>query len=182
MSWLQTTFTIRYNRKKKRVGHLFQGRYKAQLVEDDHYGQELIEYIHLNPIRKRKNGRVIQFGDWEQLINYPWSSHFQYSRSEEDSRVPVNVKYLKFWGKDETTGRAAYRKSLRKLVTNDVPVDPFTEIQESLAMGSKDFLKKAKEMVAAKSGKTEKKKKKRWQAVDREAEIRKRLNKERING
>jgi REP element-mobilizing transposase RayT len=38
MGWLQTTYTIRFNRKYRRGGHLFQGRYKAHLVEADAYG------------------------------------------------------------------------------------------------------------------------------------------------
>ena len=39
MAWLQTTYTARFNRRHRRSGHLFQGRYKAQLVEADAYAQ-----------------------------------------------------------------------------------------------------------------------------------------------
>ena len=51
MGSLQTTFTVRYNRRRKRSGHLFQGRFKAQLVEADGYAMELLRYVHLNPVR-----------------------------------------------------------------------------------------------------------------------------------
>jgi REP element-mobilizing transposase RayT len=49
--WLQTTYSVRFNRRHRRSGHLFQGRFKAQLVEEDAYAAEWIEYIHLNPVR-----------------------------------------------------------------------------------------------------------------------------------
>ena len=59
MAWLQTTFTARYNRRHKRVGHLFQGRCRAEIVDADAYARHLILYIHLNPIRpRRSNGCV----------------------------------------------------------------------------------------------------------------------------
>ena len=53
---LQTTYTIRFNRKYCRSGHLFQGRYKAHLVEADEYAMELVRYLHLNPVRPRSRG------------------------------------------------------------------------------------------------------------------------------
>lgn len=54
------------NRNQGRVGHLFQGRYTAILVEKDHYLLELARYVVLNPVRA---GMVNDAGDW------PWSSH-----------------------------------------------------------------------------------------------------------
>ena len=38
VGWLQTTYTIRFNRRYRRSGHLFQGRFKAHLVEEDGWG------------------------------------------------------------------------------------------------------------------------------------------------
>ena len=57
MAWLQTTFTARYNRRRRRVGHLFQGRYRAEIVDADAYARYLVLYIHLNPVRSRRQGR-----------------------------------------------------------------------------------------------------------------------------
>jgi len=39
------------NKRQYRIGHLFQGRYKAIMVEADRYFLELMRYIHLNPVR-----------------------------------------------------------------------------------------------------------------------------------
>ena len=54
MGWLQMAYTVRFNHRHRRSGHLFQGRYKAQLVEADAYAQGLVLYVHLNPVRPRR--------------------------------------------------------------------------------------------------------------------------------
>ncbi len=48
--WL-TGYALVYNRRHKRVGHLFQNRYKSIVVDGDAYFQELVRYLHLNPLR-----------------------------------------------------------------------------------------------------------------------------------
>ena len=52
LGWLQATYSIRFNRRHKRSGHLFQGRFKAHLVEADLYARQLVKYIHLNPVTR----------------------------------------------------------------------------------------------------------------------------------
>lgn len=69
MQHINGAYTNYYNTKRKRSGHLFQGRYKAILVEADHYALELSRYIHLNPVRV---GLVSEPG------NYRWSSFQEY--------------------------------------------------------------------------------------------------------
>ena len=54
MTWLQTTYTVRYNTRHRVVGHLFGQRYKAVVVDPEmggEYFRTLIDYIHLNPVR-----------------------------------------------------------------------------------------------------------------------------------
>ncbi len=69
MKRLLGVYTIRFNRKHKRHGHLFQGRYKAILIDQDSYFLQLSRYIHLNPIKA---------GLAKTPDDYPWSSmrHF----------------------------------------------------------------------------------------------------------
>jgi REP element-mobilizing transposase RayT len=62
-------YTQWINRRRDRVGHLFQGRYKALLVDADSYLLELVQYIHLNPVR----AGMVKFPE-----EYPWSSHLAY--------------------------------------------------------------------------------------------------------
>ena len=51
MQWLQATFSNRFNKMRGERGHLFQGRYKALLVEADGALGQVCHYIHLNPVR-----------------------------------------------------------------------------------------------------------------------------------
>lgn len=51
MHWLQSTFSTRFNRYRQENGHLFQGRYRALLIEDGAALARVIDYIHLNPVR-----------------------------------------------------------------------------------------------------------------------------------
>lgn len=52
MQWLNSTYTQRYNRRHKLKGHLFQGRYKAIVVDDQpQYLQTVVDYIQMNPVK-----------------------------------------------------------------------------------------------------------------------------------
>lgn len=73
MQNLSFRYTRWINWREKRIGHLFQGRYKAVLVDGDSYLLELVRYIHLNPIRA---------GMVKNLVDYPWSSHRAYLGTE----------------------------------------------------------------------------------------------------
>lgn len=70
MKWFQGTFTQRYNARHKLWGHLFQGRYKAKIVDDEDtaYFRKVSEYIHLNPA----DAGLVKPG---KLQEYPWSSY-----------------------------------------------------------------------------------------------------------
>src|SRR6266516_3674047 len=54
MQWLNVSYTIWFNRRHQRVGHLFQGRFKSVLVEPQTWALGLSRYIHLNPVRVRQ--------------------------------------------------------------------------------------------------------------------------------
>jgi putative transposase len=53
MHWLQSTFAVRFNRFRAENGHVFQGRYRAIPIEDDHALARVVDYIHLNPVRAK---------------------------------------------------------------------------------------------------------------------------------
>jgi putative transposase len=65
MRQLNGVYTQRFNRTHRRVGHVFQGRFKAILVDKDSYLLELSRYVVLNPLR----AKMVR-----KLENYPWSS------------------------------------------------------------------------------------------------------------
>jgi hypothetical protein len=69
MRRLLTGYAVTFNRRHKRVGHLFQNRYKSIVCEAEAYGQELVRYIHLNPLRAKL------VADLRALNRYPWCGH-----------------------------------------------------------------------------------------------------------
>ena len=70
-----TAYTSWYNRKYERVGHLFQGRYKSIVIDNNNYGTEITRYIHLNPVRTRQNSKLSLKEKRKYLKNYKWSSY-----------------------------------------------------------------------------------------------------------
>jgi len=85
-------YTQFINRKYHRTGHLFQGRYKALLIDADSYLLELIRYIHLNPVRA---------GMVRSPEEYPWSSHSSY-----DGAVPRPPWLTVDWALAQFAGEA----------------------------------------------------------------------------
>jgi REP element-mobilizing transposase RayT len=74
MRHFNISYTAAFNRRHRRVGHLYQGRYKAILVDQDSYLLELSRYVHLNPVRIKSHqgggaGERIRY-----LERYRWSS------------------------------------------------------------------------------------------------------------
>jgi REP element-mobilizing transposase RayT len=67
MHWLQTTWASRFNRFRSESGHLFQGRYRAILIENGAVLGKIVDYIHLNPVR----AKIVPP---EQVKSYRWSS------------------------------------------------------------------------------------------------------------
>ena len=97
MQNLSFRYTRHINQQQKRMGHLFQGRYKALLVDEERYLLGLIRYIHQNPLR----ADLVK-----DLKNYPYSSHLCYLESEQKDWVYRDRVYQRF-GKSK---RVAIRK------------------------------------------------------------------------
>ena len=146
MAWLQTTYTIRFNRKYRRCGHLFQGRYKAHLVEADEYAMELVRYIHLNPVRPRKKGDLITGERMGSLEAYEWSSHGDYLGRRREPVAQVTTDWLGFWAGEKRRARREYRKFIRAAFGREVET-PWKRLKGGLVLGSEKLWEKAKEVV-----------------------------------
>lgn len=103
MQGLQQTYTQFFNWKYGKVGHLFQGRYKAIICQKDVYLLELIRYIHLNPIRA---------GVAKSLANYPWTSYSYYLKDTGDKIIDTDF-VLRQFGNDKKTARRHYQQFIR---------------------------------------------------------------------
>ncbi|OQX17133.1 MAG: transposase [Desulfobulbaceae bacterium A2] len=92
-------YTRWFNGQQQRTGHLFQGRFKAVLVEQDSYLLELVRYIHMNPVRAGMVARADK---------YPWSSHRAYLGREALPWLTTDWTLAQF-GTSAAKARAAYR-------------------------------------------------------------------------
>jgi len=103
MRRLLTGYAQAYNRRHKRYGHLFQNRYKSIVCEEDVYFQELVRYIHLNPLR----AGIVQ--NLEQLDRSPGSGHGVLMGKVNYSWQ--DVEYVLSWfGKRAGQARRIYRR------------------------------------------------------------------------
>jgi REP-associated tyrosine transposase len=78
MRWFQTTYTARFNSRHRLGGHLFQGRYKALLIDPNvpEYSRTVADYVHLNPVR----AGLVQ--SEEELAIFPWCSYRFYASAK----------------------------------------------------------------------------------------------------
>lgn len=85
---IATSYANYFNKKYKRVGHLFQNRFKSRNVEDLYYMFNLVRYIHQNPV---KAGIC-------EIDKYKWSSYSEYFKNEniEDAIVDIEEILLLF--------------------------------------------------------------------------------------
>lgn len=97
---LSFRYTRWINWRQSRSGHLFQGRYKAVLVDADSYLLELIRYIHLNPVRA---------GIVKEPQEYPWSGHRAYLGREVIPWLTTDWVLSQF-SKRESLARSAYER------------------------------------------------------------------------
>lgn len=79
MHKLQTAYTVYYNLRHRRAGHLMQGRFGSQLVAGDEYLLKLSRYIHLNPVFVRGIKALTPEERVRSLRDYRWSSYRGYA-------------------------------------------------------------------------------------------------------
>ena len=97
-------YTRWVNWRQNRTGHLFQGRYKAVLVDGDPYLLELTRYIHLNPVRS---------GIVRRPEDYPWSGHRVYLGLETIPWLTTDW-VLSMFSSRADRARRAYREFVEK--------------------------------------------------------------------
>lgn len=134
MKYINSSYTNFFNIKRKRTGHLLQGRYKAILVEADAYAAELSRYIHLNPVRA---------GMVRSPEEYRWSSYSYYTERCAPSWLKTGF-ILGYFGTDPTQSRKDYRNYVIEKV-NGGYIDPLAGVVASTILGSEDFVRRIKE-------------------------------------
>jgi len=101
MQRVLTGYSQYYNRKYKRVGHVFQGTHKSILCQSDQYLAELVRYIHLNPVR----ANIVA-----QPMDYRWSSHSAYAGQRAAEPWLTTGFALALFSEDRRRAYAGYRR------------------------------------------------------------------------
>jgi len=134
MQNISQRYTHWYNKRYDRVGHLFQGRYKAILVDKDAYLTELIRYIHLNPVR----ANLVS-----DPIDYPLSSHAAYTgRVKSPFWLSVDQGLGQF-GKTEFAAQAAYLHFMGQTTEEALLEQLRHGTKQGRILGNEDFIKGA---------------------------------------
>jgi REP element-mobilizing transposase RayT len=120
------------NRKRKRSGHLFQGRYKVIVVERDRYLLELSRYIHLNPVRA---GVVVRPED------YSYSSYRSFISKEKEGIVCHDL-VLGMISNHPKDAPKRYRSFVEGAIGEDLD-DPLEDVYGGMILGCAGFIKEA---------------------------------------
>ena len=102
-----TGYALAYNRRHKRVGYLYQGRYKSIICEEEAYLLELVRYIHLNPLR----AGVVK--TLKGLDKYKWSGH-SVIMGRQKAEWQDTEEILSRFGKTKREARGKYREFVRE--------------------------------------------------------------------
>ncbi len=129
MHHMNSSYTTYINIKRKRSGHLFQGRYKAILVDKDSYLLELSRYMHLNPVRAKMV---------ERPEDYPYSSYDAYI-SGNDELVSV-APVLSMLSKDIDAAREKYKLFVKSALSEEME-SPLKGVYGGMILGSSAFVK-----------------------------------------
>ncbi len=139
MRHINGAYTTYFNTKRRRAGHLFQGRYKAVVVEADVYAQELSRYIHLNPVRA---------GIVANPEEYPWSSYASYISAKNPPEWLCRDMILGYFGKKLKDAQRRYREFVE--AEREDQEDPLREVVASTILGSSEFVEAIREKLLAK--------------------------------
>ena len=99
MQQINSAYATHFNVKRRRAGHLLEGRYHAILVEADAYAKEFSRYIHLNPVRAGVAGKP---------EDYVWSSYAYYTGTKKPPAWLTRDMILSCFGRKEIEAQRRY--------------------------------------------------------------------------
>jgi putative transposase len=161
MRHFNITYTAAYNRRHNRVGHLYQGRFTAILIDADNYLLELSRYVHLNPVRlasyKGRNERE-KIND---LKCYRWSSLGGYLSSSEKQFWVTYDTVLGYVG----GSRRKYGEFVMEGIREGYET-PWGEVKGQAVLGEEDFVERIKAKMKQPGSRREQPGVKQLEAID----------------
>jgi putative transposase len=151
MKWFLGTYTSRFNRRHKLVGHLFSGRYKALIVDSatPGYLKTAGDYVHLNPVRAQLLPAEAP------LRSYPWSSFPDYLKRA--SRRPSWLRVGRLLGehripKDSPAGRRMFEQRMEELRRAGDTLEAWAPLRRGWCLGEEAFRKELLAQVSERRG------------------------------
>jgi REP element-mobilizing transposase RayT len=135
MHAINTSYTVYFNRRHQRIGHLFQGRYKAIIVDKDAYLLELCRYIHLNPVRA---------GIVSNPAEYRWSSHRAYLGIDKRNDLIDPDIILPMFSTNRRKAVRRYRTFVNESTENE---NPLKRVVGQVILGKDEFIQNTKERI-----------------------------------
>ncbi len=129
MQNINTSYTVYINRKYKRYGHLFQGRFKGIIVDKESYLVELSRYIHLNPVRA---------GITERPEQSKWTSYKAFINKKAGNGMVTTEDTLTYFSEKRDDAVKAYKMFVESNIGGGD--NPFEEVEAGLVLGSDIFI------------------------------------------
>ena len=135
---LNSGYATVFNRRHRRSGALFQGRFKAILVQEEGYAWTLSRYVHLNPVRA---------GAVERPEQYPWSSYRDYLSPKGAPRWLDCDTVLGEIGSDSVESLRAYIQFVESGLGRDTIVSPLSCVVGGVLLGDASWVDRMKAQV-----------------------------------
>ena len=162
MQWLGVSYSVWFNRRHRRVGHLFQGRFKGLIFDGDD-AWELSRYVHLNPVRVARYGlgkearqqarqgtierpsRELVQERLKALRGYRWSSYRVYVGLESGPEWLTSKAILQSGGGGTwSRKRGVYRQYVEEALREGLPEAPWDRLTGQVVLGTAEFVEKMK--------------------------------------
>jgi putative transposase len=135
MQWINVSYATYFNRKRGRHGHLFQGRFKAILIDADEYLAHLSRYIHLNPVRAKMSSKPVK---------YRWSSYAAVIGKVKAQQFLETDKVLANFGRTKKEARRKYKDFVEGANVKTLE-NPHRHAAAGFILGDSDFVNWVKE-------------------------------------
>lgn len=129
IQWLNISYATYFNKKRQRSGHLFQGRFKAILVDKDEYLAQLSRYIHLNPVRAKMVAKP---------ADYRWSSYSVFIGLKNKPEW-LATDLLAGFGKKKKQAEKNYQSFVEEIDLDDTG-NLNNQIREGFILGGMEFV------------------------------------------
>ena len=151
MQRLLTGYTQWFHFRHETGGHLFQGRYKALLVDKNAYGAEVSRYIHLNPVRVAAGRKQTVALRQAMLREYRWSSYRAIIGLAKAEEWLVTTDTLGRWGASLSEQQARYATFVEQGLIEDI-MDPGEEAQAQSILGRDRFVDRIRRILRGHEG------------------------------